>query len=181
MIREIDPRKPAFGYLKMSKNRMKKIIEIVKKSNFLITFDKSGPFPILISKYIGEINYNDLVEVIRDEFGRDYISRRYAPVRLFYIIDYFVWASIIYLKGAKDLRTILHELSIAKNTLGWTRKTLFGKNYLKYLTQSDNYLEIVPIVKILSEYMDLPLKGKSLEEYRQEIIETCKELINDEK
>lgn len=54
------------------------------------------------------------------------------------------------------------------------------KDYLKYLIENDNYLNIAPVVKILSEYMDLPLKGKSLGEYKKAIVETCKEMIKEE-
>jgi len=185
MIREIDPRGPAFEYLRMDKGRMKKIIAIVKKSKFDDAFEKVTAFPLLISDHIGKQNYKDLIEIVRDEFGRSYIARRYSPVSLFRVINYFVWASVIYLKGVKNLRDILYELSVAKATLVWTKKTLFGKDYLKYLTEEDedgkgNYLDIVPVVKILSEYMDLPLKGKSLEEYKKAIIETCKEMIKEE-
>ncbi|MBD3249416.1 hypothetical protein GF336_05200 [Candidatus Woesearchaeota archaeon] len=45
-----------------------------------------------------------------------------------------------------------------------------------YFNPKENYLRVILIFKILSEIMDSPLKGKSLEEYRKAIIKECEVL-----
>ncbi len=49
------------------------------------------------------------------------------------------------------------------------------------LYRKDDYIGVALPIKILSEILDLPLKGKSLEEYKNAIIKTCNEIIEEEK
>jgi hypothetical protein len=190
MIRDIDPRKPAFECLRISKGSLTKYISLVKKSGLFNQFSTSDKLN-LRENLLGDKYSSELVSILEEEYPATIRLSKYptidlSAIRLIERIKYLAWASVIYLKEVENLKDILYELSIAKITFTWTRKTLFGKDYLKYLTEKDedgkgNYLDIVPVVKILSEYMDLPLKGKSLEEYKKAIIETCKEMIKEEK
>jgi hypothetical protein len=189
MIRDIDPRKPAFEYLEISKDSLTKYIALVKKSGLFEQFSTSSKLNLsgnlrLRENLLDDKYSSELTNILEEEYPGRIID--WSAIRPIDRIRYLAWASVIYLKGVKNLRDILYELSIAKATFVCARKTLFGKDYLKYLTGEDedgkgNYLDIVPVVKILSEYMDLPLKGKSLEEYKKAIIETCKKMIREDK
>lgn len=60
------------------------------------------------------------------------------------------------------------------------------KNFAEYLTKAtkslvlfEHYLEVVLVFKILCEVMDLPLKGKNLEEYKKVIFEACEKIKNE--
>jgi len=55
------------------------------------------------------------------------------------------------------------------------------QEFLTYLSKDENYLSVIIILKSIIEILNLPLKGKSLEGYKEAIIKTCKEMIQENK
>ena len=51
------------------------------------------------------------------------------------------------------------------------------KEFLNYIVNNENYLSIVIILKFIIERLNLPLKGKSLEEYHKGIVNECKKML----
>jgi hypothetical protein len=185
----------------ITKEGMTKIIKIVRKRNIpdeeCISYLFGGEFDIPIMDYSKDslLDYfhadeeSSINKIITEEFKFNeshYIGARIYDTNLvrFNWMMYFVWASIIYLKGYSNLKEILQEISHRTKVHVYhtnIKKDVSGRKLLEYLTEENNYIQIFPVVKILSEYMDLPLKGKSLEKYKKAIIETCKEMLAEEK
>lgn len=101
-----------------------------------------------------------------------------------YILGSFGIASEIYtqeIKNNTQLREILEKFDKIGCLSIKNRQDVRDGFTLNDVFEKENYLYLALTIKILSEILDLPLKGKSLEEYKNEILKTCKEIIKEEK
>lgn len=150
-------------------------------------------------EFLSEINRKAIVKMIlgRNTQENDILFIHYLKSILAYVYNSFIIA--IYLFNTKtsqknDIYNIIKTayrfclmLDIpykASRVMPSLDMNKFN-DFIKYLTifkveaNTEGYLDITLIVKILAEVESLPLKGKSLEEYKKAIINSCEKLIKE--
>jgi len=171
MTRSID-NKSVFEFLRITKEGMGRIINIFKMSK--IDCYRKGPYSL--SEYLSRSDFDEIYGIMRTFTIPKSLSHG-AVIRQTYLAAMIM----VPLGDHANLKEILGEIIKQKGHFYYSKKNEppTPLAFLNYLTKDDNYLDIAPVVKILSEYMDLPLKGKSLEEYREAIVSECKKMIKE--
>ncbi|MBD3283326.1 hypothetical protein GF396_03450 [Candidatus Pacearchaeota archaeon] len=199
---EIEEQKKLFNELEITSEEYEKIFDMLKKGRYIeeskglfLRFNSQERKDNFLKIIKEQCNKIGIVPIIPMPKGIPYkgYARKIKKKTGEYpsIINWYIYGSLlvayylIYHVKDHSLKNLISEIQKFANQLqiNYIAEDYYNldisdfHDYLKYLEIDENYLDIVLILRIVSDTLDLPLKGKSLEEYRKAIIKECEVLV----